>query len=365
MNVSAINRVSYTYKLAEPLEKISLTSRIIELFRTVIGSCVWHLLGKLDLDPNKKNQIFRDKKQFLSCENAKGLRIELKNSSGEITHELDGIAIGESKAGAPKYTVVFFGLRDHYESHIQSMKRLAEDTGTIVVSFNYRGTCESTGSPNGIKDYIEDGKAVIDYLSQHEKVDPKNILIYGHSLGGGVAAKVKEALKHPGPIISESSFSHFKKAVEDKKGAFTAWVIKKAGWNINSVKALKDVEEKHLGIIANPRDFVINYKNVSLYSALKENKPECRAIIVGTESISEDEKAIKNAGLTRYLRNPHLMIIDQLSLDKIKKPEKLENDSFASLIEKLNKQYAEEDQKAYEEMVDMIKSMLSIELENH
>lgn len=407
MNINPNSKVNFTYQPIKSFKKVSLFEKIMEPLRGAVGAAVWRNLGKLKLSQTKKGVINTNKENFISRENAKGLTIAINDLKGKKTHELDGIAIGHSNENPNqrKYTVVFFGLRDNYESHLESMKRLAEDTGTIVVSFNYRGTCESTGSPNGIKDYITDGKAFMEYLCKKEGADPKNILIYGHSLGGGVAAKVKEELSHPGFIISESSFSNFKKAVKDKKGAFTAWVIKKAGWNINSAKALKNIQSGQLGIIANRRDYVINYKHVSLYKELKENKTniELHSIKIGTKPTSESfspaikietqknfnnsrtakkctlnaiantdyqdlQKSIKKAGWINYLRNSHQMIMDQPHPDDISIPDKLQKEithssskqALANQLVELNRKYAEEDKLAYEGMVKMIKTMLAI-----
>jgi alpha/beta superfamily hydrolase len=393
MNITPKTQVNFTYQPIT-LKKVSLLEKIMEPLRGAVGAAVWRNLGKLNLSQSKKEDIKTNKKDFVIRENAKGLTITVNDPNGQKSHQLDGIAIGQSCTKEPKYTVVFFGLKDNYESHLESMKRLAEDTGTIVVSFNYRGTCESTGSPDGIKDYITDGKAFMEYLSNKEGADPKNILIYGHSLGGGVAVKVKEELNHPGPILSESSFSNFKKAVHDKKGAFTAWVIKKAGWNINTVKALKDIQSGQLGIIVNRRDYVINYKHVSLYQELKKMGIKFDTIKIGTKPQNESfspavkistqknsksspdikdgyldlQKNIKNAGWMNYLRNSHQMIMDQPLPNDIAIPDELKKDikgcsqkeALANNLLNLNKKFAEEDKRAYEGMVKMIKTMLGI-----
>ena len=351
------------------------------------------------MSPQKKEALEASKKSFIS-ENAfvKNLKIGITDQKGNATHQLDGISIGHSLENPKnrKYTVIFLGLRDCYENHLESMKKLAQDTGTIVVSFNYRGTCESTGMPNSIKDYTADGKAIIEYLTHQEGADAKNILIHGHSLGGGIAAKTKQELNHLGPILSESSFSHFHRAVKDKKGAFTAWLIKKVGWNINSMKALKNVQNGHLGIIVNRRDYIINYKHVSLYHALKTKKPdkEFHTIKIGRppskesfelavktktknfknckvnkDSISKTaanseysqlQKRIKEAGWIQHLRNSHQMLIDQPKPNAIQVPKEIRTSSLASQLVKLNLLYAKEDELAYSAMVDMIKRMLQV-----
>ncbi len=392
---------------SQPLQantKPNLFSNIKESFRSFLGETIWRNLGKLQLSQEKMASLKKDKENFISNENAKGLTIIINDAHGNQTHQLDGISINPdvTPAGSKKYTVVFFGLKDCYEKHLDAMKKLATDTGTTVVSINFRGTLDSTGTPNGIQDYIADGKTLVNYLIRHEEADPANILIYGHSLGGGVAAKVHQELGHSGPIISESSFSNFKKTIRDRRGAFTAWIIKLAGWNINSAKALKDVQSGQLGLLVNRRDFIINYKKSSLYKALKKQAPdkEFHVIKIGKKptqesfapavkikttnnfknsstpsateaqdsSFSAIEKNIKKAEWTTFLRHPHQMIMDLTPQDSISMPDKIQNEidrcpskeALANQLLDLNRKYAKEDQLAYEGMVDMIKMMLNM-----
>lgn len=358
MHVNPNTQINFTYQPQKVFKKASLFEKAIEPLRAIIGAYVWKSLGKLNLSPDKKALLQTAKRTFISKKNVKGLTITV--NEGKKTHQLDGISIGPSTG---KYTVVFFGLRDCYENHLESMKKLAKDTGTTIVSINYRGTCDSTGSPDGIKDYITDGKALIEHLKQ-TGANPKNIVIHGHSLGGGVAAGVANEIGHPGLITSENSFSNFKLAVKDKKGAFTAWVIKKAGWNINSVKALEKIQNGQLCVIVNRRDYIIHYKNVSLHKGM--GRPEVQRIKIGSKKDDDQDlqKEIKKAGWVHHLRNSHEMLMDQPKPNEVVMPDEIQKElntspskqSLASQLVNLNKLYAEEDQKAYEELVKMIKT---------
>ena len=81
------------------------------------------------------------------------------------------------------------------------------DMGLSVLLVSYRGYGESDGEfPAEAKMYA-DAEAAWEYLVTQRSVDPGNIFIYGHSLGGAVAIHL--AVIHPdaGGLIVESSFT--------------------------------------------------------------------------------------------------------------------------------------------------------------
>ncbi len=93
----------------------------------------------------------------------------------------------------------------------------AEDLGTIkpaldhlhalgmsVAAFDYRGYGMSSGTPSEANSY-EDADAAYQHLVAELKIDPKNIIVFGRSLGGAVAIDL--ASRRPvGGLIVESSF---------------------------------------------------------------------------------------------------------------------------------------------------------------
>ena len=77
--------------------------------------------------------------------------------------------------------------------------------GINVLAVDYRGYGRSEGSPNEAGVY-RDADAAYDYLVQVRHVQPKNIIIYGHSLGGAVAIDLASR-RECGGLIVQSSFT--------------------------------------------------------------------------------------------------------------------------------------------------------------
>ena len=79
--------------------------------------------------------------------------------------------------------------------------------GLPVFIIDYRGYGRSVGKFPSEKTVYEDAEAALQYLIQQRHFSPRDIIIYGHSLGGAVAIDL--AAKHPDAagLITESSFT--------------------------------------------------------------------------------------------------------------------------------------------------------------
>jgi hypothetical protein len=77
-----------------------------------------------------------------------------------------------------------------------------------VLAVDYRGYGKSEGSPDEAGVY-RDADAAYDFLVQERHIQPKNIVLFGHSLGGAVAIDL--ASRHEcGSLIVQSSFTSAK-----------------------------------------------------------------------------------------------------------------------------------------------------------
>jgi pimeloyl-ACP methyl ester carboxylesterase len=87
--------------------------------------------------------------------------------------------------------------------------------GLSVLLIDYRGYGKSSGPfPNESLVY-EDAEAAWTYLTQQRRIAPKNIFLYGHSLGGAIA--IEMAVRHPdiAGIIVEGAFTSIRAVVDE------------------------------------------------------------------------------------------------------------------------------------------------------
>ncbi len=80
--------------------------------------------------------------------------------------------------------------------------------GLSVFIIDYRGYGKSEGKPTEMGTYL-DARAAWEYLLNSRKIDPGNIIIYGRSLGGSIAAWLAKEVKS-GLLILDSTFTSLK-----------------------------------------------------------------------------------------------------------------------------------------------------------
>jgi fermentation-respiration switch protein FrsA (DUF1100 family) len=110
---------------------------------------------------------------FIPNESDRGVILFCHGNAGNISHRLDSIEI---------------------------FHRL----GLEVFIFDYRGYGLSEGNPSEQGTY-RDAKAAWHYLIEQRQVNPDEIIVFGRSLGGGIASWLAES-NQPAALILESTF---------------------------------------------------------------------------------------------------------------------------------------------------------------
>ncbi len=116
----------------------------------------------------------------------------------------------------PKTILYFCGAAGNksFRSQVKKFEELRK-LGFSVLVIDYRGFGESEGKqyPNESQFY-QDSQTAWNYLVKNQNIQPKDIVIYGESLGGAIAIDL--AVKHPevGGLIIQSSFTSMAKTIK-------------------------------------------------------------------------------------------------------------------------------------------------------
>lgn len=111
---------------------------------------------------------------FIPAEPARAALLFFHGNAGNISHRLDSLAI---------------------------FHRL----GLSVLIIDYRGYGQSQGRPSEAGTY-RDADAAWRYLTEFQQIPPERIIVFGRSLGGGVAAYTAQTYR-PAALILESTFT--------------------------------------------------------------------------------------------------------------------------------------------------------------
>ena len=140
-------------------------------------------------------------------------------------------------------------------SHRLDSIKLFNSVGLNVFIFDYRGYGNSEGSANEQNTY-DDARSAWDYLLKNKKIKAKNIIIFGRSLGGAIAANLGSTLKPKG-IILESTFTTGREFASDLYPFVPEFIIR---FDYETTKYLKDINYPIL-VIHSEDDNIIPFKH--------------------------------------------------------------------------------------------------------
>lgn len=101
--------------------------------------------------------------------------------------------------------LLFFHGNGGNISHRGESLKIFHRLGLNVLIIDYQGYGKSEGAP-GESAMYDDGRAAFRYLSDTRKFRKENIVVFGRSLGGAVAARITAEMQ-PGAAILESTFA--------------------------------------------------------------------------------------------------------------------------------------------------------------
>ncbi len=104
-----------------------------------------------------------------------------------------------------KGTVLFFHGNAGNISHRINYLKMFERLGYNTLLFDYRGYGQSSGAPSESGTYL-DAQAVWHYLTETQGIAAEQIVLFGESLGGAVAAWLA-AREKPGLLVIASTFT--------------------------------------------------------------------------------------------------------------------------------------------------------------
>jgi len=169
-------------------------------------------------------------------------------------------------------TLLFFHGNAGNISHRLDSLRIFTRLGLSTLIIDYRGYGESEGNISEEGTHL-DGEAAWEYLTGARGIDPRQILVFGRSLGGAVAAHLVAGRPAAG-LILESSFT----SVPDLAARFYPFLPVRllSRYSYDTRKYLAQVASPVL-VIHSPDDEIIPFTNgLELYDAANEPKTMLR-----------------------------------------------------------------------------------------
>ena len=187
----------------------------------------------------------------------------------------------KTKVKNPKGTIFFL----HGNSNNISTESVAVmwlvDKGYNLLTFDYRGYGISQGKPD-IKGVLQDGLEYTEAVFKDDKIDKRNMVLYGQSLGGAVAAHIARYSPYADKfkvLVLESTFTSWRSIAKEVAASnFFTYIWQYAvTWSIpkeySSLDNLKSSKIKNTIIIHSKADKLVKFNNgEALYKIAKEPK---------------------------------------------------------------------------------------------
>ena len=114
---------------------------------------------------------------------------------------------GARRGGGSEFTLLFcHGNGGNIFHHLDSIN-IFQNLGLNCFIFDYRGYGNSEGKPSEEGTYL-DVRAAYNWLIKKKKISPDNIIIFGRSLGGSIAAQLASKVK-AGALVVEGTFTSY------------------------------------------------------------------------------------------------------------------------------------------------------------
>ena len=109
-----------------------------------------------------------------------------------------------------KYVLVLHGMSQNISNLQPLYKELFQKTDYAVLAPEYRGFGKNPEAPVSTKSFLEDTSLAFEYL-KNKGINPKDITVIGHSLGGFAASQLVQKNQNVGRLILVSSIDSLKK----------------------------------------------------------------------------------------------------------------------------------------------------------
>ena len=194
----------------------------------------------------------------------------------------------------------------------ECLHQLASGLHVNVLGFNHRGVAGSAGAVYTSSDLMDDAKAVLDYLVTRLGVRPREVIVFGHSIGGGTAAQLVSQHYPDATLVLDRTFSSLGDAacalspVMRSFPSFIRSVVRGLFGDLEPAKHWQNVRHERKVVYYHRRDQIIRYNACSI--ATKGSiSPSHMIELIGTDRVDPHNSCITyfNPSIAGSIRRLH------------------------------------------------------------
>lgn len=205
----------------QPIKKASVLAKIWRVARLFLFA----YLGVMLLAVLFENKLVYHPSKFSEEDESyiKQSKIEEVDFKSEDGTKLHGLLFPAKNPQG--YLLYCHGNAGNVAGRTESANRLCKQYRLTVFVFDYRGFGKSEGDPNeaGV---LADGKAASKWLAEHAGVEQSELILFGRSLGGGIAVDLA-ANQGAKALILQNTFSSLPDVASSSIGWFPFhWIMR-------------------------------------------------------------------------------------------------------------------------------------------
>lgn len=294
---SLINRLVYTPLAASclsafvPLKSEATNHPFIGLI--ILGIQVWSAFGGLvmmaclpaSVMTTLSPQADRDRVRDNACERLgnSGCTVTRLSVRSPANVMLDTVVV-KQKNPTERWLMYSGGNAEFLESSLYEMAILGKTMDANVILFNPRGVGNSSGYVSHISDLVNDAACVAQHSIREFHIDPRKLLLLGHSIGGGVVSELAAKHLRSSPVVIDRSFSKLSDAAAIFSlfpSGLTKVIFPLLVGDLDSIRAWNCIEHSNKLIVFARRDEIINYVSASIarLSQFQKGGPDFEKVI--------------------------------------------------------------------------------------
>lgn len=246
--------VNYTWNTENKIIRIAKLIFSIIIFPIGIYQLLHALAGKVALLPASSPSLIGYPGNHAN-DSRSNISLDGEWKYKRITVEVDGYKIDATIVGKAstlnngRWMLASNGNGEFYEdklSYSHDFKQILSEVNGNAIVFNYPGVGASSGLPNR-QAMAKAYRAMLNLLEdQKNGIGAKEIIGYGHSIGGGVqgdALKTHELKKDVKYVFVKSrTFSDLSTTASILTSKPVGFLVKMLGWNMDSVESSKKLQ---------------------------------------------------------------------------------------------------------------------------
>ncbi|RNF03004.1 uncharacterized protein Tco025E_08272 [Trypanosoma conorhini] len=233
---------------------------------SIVGGLLMLVIFPASIISSIEPQDVRGRRLTKFMRQADGRRVESLTVSSRKGVTLDVVVV-QREEETDRWIIYFGGNAEMMEDTAEEMSGLTQIVQANWVFYNARGIGRSNGYAAEVRDLVDDAVHVVRHVSNRYSIPPKKLVLWGHSIGGGIAAAVARRESMSSPLVLDRTFSRLSDAAvtfSPLHPALTRLLIRYTTGELDVVADCKAAAGNKKLVIYHRMDEVIAYDVASL-----------------------------------------------------------------------------------------------------